>query len=806
MYKKRRLGPVLLGAAKAHDHYSAVHAFIGGTGAVGGESLLHMLSMYAEMFSITAPHPNEVPVLLATGRSEEEISWFTKRLFRALESTYGSETRPERIRSGYMTHYGTFVALERFDVSFLEEIRGSLRLKPEEQAKAIEKAIGEFRASLGMPTESVLEVLSKALKDSLPISRFLQRYAEKYRPGVHKPYRSVLIGIPIPSLIAYHDDALDALAKHVAGINEADLEFLKDEFVAALRDDFKHVQDTLADNVMIAHTTGVGGMYDVDGADKFIRLGFAHAAQDQDLLEKHRFADKLTNLYAASDLKTMVTAAAIGIDEIRIRERVPLHRQVSRALFDHERELFPESKKTLPPEAKATKKAGGPVPARQFVRIHKPVTVRLTHPKPQVLEFDNGEEFKPRYILRSGENGFFSVANAEALYRTMRVASASELGHVLASVGLFGDDPGSPWFKDGICYYTETDNSRQVFDFLRQPSLVEMQLTGLEPMALQDLGSSKHQGELHTLALLILLHRLRTLDLDALDPYVDPDNFDPARFFVERSRALTFEDIENWNLKSTAEDLAILVSADSPEDLLKLRPLTRRSLFENRERAVKMVLKKALLAVWSIPSLGSPIVFNRGQESFMRSGYFVAPLNLLMADSVTVDNWFHDRHHESKTLCSHETFRDFHICDRGFIDLRPHAIVSSARRANEDLTALVSCVDNEEDLRRCLSEITPYSYFTTCGLLAILFRLRGLYRFLREGMLELGTFHESRWQMPRDEHGHIIVLPGAVEAFRMVSEGLDKTTGTERIDGIWGYERRPVPDRRDTIPGVKNQN
>ncbi|HET8783680.1 MAG TPA: hypothetical protein VFM63_14805, partial [Pyrinomonadaceae bacterium] len=276
MYKKRRLGPVLLGAAKAHDHYNAVHAFIGGTGAVGGASLLQMLSMYAEMFSITTPHPDEVPILLATGRSDDEIHWFTKRLYRALESAYGSENKPERIRSGYMTHYGAFVAMERFNVSFLQEISDSLRLTPEERAAAIEKAIEEFRTRLEMPAGSVLDVLSKTLKDSLPISRFLKRYAEKYRAGVQKPYRSVLIGIPIPSLIAYHHDALDALAQYVAGIKPSDLESLKDEFVAALRDDFKYVQDTLADNVMIAHTTGVGGMYDVDGAEKFIRLGFAH--------------------------------------------------------------------------------------------------------------------------------------------------------------------------------------------------------------------------------------------------------------------------------------------------------------------------------------------------------------------------------------------------------------------------------------------------------------------------------------------------------------------------------------------------
>ncbi|HKQ51270.1 MAG TPA: hypothetical protein VJT74_02805, partial [Pyrinomonadaceae bacterium] len=93
-------------------------------------------------------------------------------------------------------------------------------------------------------------------------------------------------------------------------------------------------------------------------------------------------------------------------------------------------------------------------------------------------------------------------------------------------------------------------------------------------------------------------------------------------------------------------------------------------------------------------------------------------------------------------------------------------------------------------------------FFTTCGLVALLFRLRGLYSQLREAMAELGTLHEFRWQMPRDPSGHILVVPGAIEAFRMVSEGLEKTTGTERLDGTWGYERRPVPERWNDIPGL----
>jgi hypothetical protein len=108
-----------------------------------------------------------------------------------------------------------------------------------------------------------------------------------------------------------------------------------------------------------------------------------------------------------------------------------------------------------------------------------------------------------------------------------------------------------------------------------------------------------------------------------------------------------------------------------------------------------------------------------------------------------------------------------------------------------------------EALREHLFGLEPYSFFSTCGLLALWHRLRSLSGLLREALIELGTLHEFRWQMPRDAAGHTLVVPGVVEALRMVSEGLEKTTGTERLDGLWGYERRPVPVRRDRIPGIR---
>jgi len=42
-------------------------------------------------------------------------------------------------------------------------------------------------------------------------------------------------------------------------------------------------------------------------------------------------------------------------------------------------------------------------------------------------------------------------------------------------------------------------------------------------------------------------------------------------------------------------------------------------------------------------------------------------------------------------------------------------------------------------------------------------------------------------------------VPGVVEALRMVAEGQEKTTGTEWLDGMWGYERRLPRQRVDEI-------
>lgn len=809
-YKKQRFGTTLLQAAAGGERYRDTHVFIGGTGAVGGTALLQMLLMYEEMMSIHPPRVEDVPILIATGKGRDDIEAITGRLFRFIQSRHGKDKLPRKKGQNYLTHSGIFVGLERFPLTALPGLDKVLDMPVAERPDFVR----HYMSNLGGMGNDC-DRLMRAIAEARPMSNFLRAYRTKLPPDRQSArFRSVVIGIPIPSMVAYHFDYLRDAAPYVQGLDEAKLKELVSTFRHTLREDLSEIHNSLADVVLLAHTTAIGGMYNEElSGDKMVRtyrLGFSHSAQDDLLVVKQHEAEAFAEEFSRIGIKVLITAAAIGIDEVRIREKIPLHKQIAAKLWSAPNEVFPGSKKAQPLESKESKEAGRPVPARQFISLYEPLTIPLDTPPPGPVNFKQGEILRPTYSIRSGENGFFSVSNADALYRVMRVASASELGHVMASVAVFGDDKLSPWFPGDVCYYTEGDNSRQVFDLLNQPQLLQMQLSGLEPLALQDLGSSKHQGELHTLSLLILLHRLRTLDIDAIDPYVDLEHFDALRFLIEHSRPLTFDDLANWKVGDAAREMQILASAEAPEDLAVLNPSRYSGLFEAKDKAVRQVFKRALEAVWMIPSLGSPLLFEKGGKTWIRTGYFVAPLALLVTESNSIDQHLRKQYEEHKremfakneSLCTFDEYRDFHICTGGFVDLRPTALLCTAKTTGVALTERIRRFADEESLRAALFSLEPYSFFSTSGLVALLFRLRGLYHQLREAMAELGTLHEYRWQMPRDVNGHILVVPGAVEAFRMVSEGLEKTTGTERLDGIWGYERLPTPERWDDIPGI----
>src|SRR5207302_9341070 len=112
---------------------------------------------------------------------------------------------------------------------------------------------------------------------------------------------------------------------------------------------------------------------------------------DRRLAEKARFAELLTERYAAAGIKVLVTAAAIGIDEVRVREPIPLHRAIRQRLFDADAEVFPGSKASQPAESRASRQAGRPLPARQTIRSFPPAPVDWDSPEPGPVAFERGE-------------------------------------------------------------------------------------------------------------------------------------------------------------------------------------------------------------------------------------------------------------------------------------------------------------------------------------------------------------------------------------------------------------------------------
>lgn len=786
-FKKSRFGPRLVAAARSGRHYRDVHVFVGGTGAVGGAAALQMVSMYEEMMAIQPPaSPDDVPVLIVTGRTDDEVHSFESRLKRYVRTRWGAGTAPRHFEQGFLSPGGVYIAVSKYE---MKPIPG-IELVKDADAAGRDAAVDAFLAMAGldrsMSHDEICGGLDRYVRASRPITSFLEDRLSRLRDYGRTPYRSVLLGFPLPSILAYQTGGL-AMVGASLGLPGDFTTAVKDAFESKFADDLAAVKDQWGARVLVAHTTGVGGMYDEapDGTTT-IRLGFAHAARDEFLRTKHIEAEHLTEKYAERGVLMLVTAAAIGIDEVRMREAIPLHGAIVEKLRNASHELFRGSRER-----------------RQFVQVFKPATLSLDagleQQEDRPLYFKRGSELRPSHSIRSGENGFFSVANADALYRVMGVASVSELGHVLATTGLLGDDPNVPWFRDGICFYTETAKSTQVFDFLYQPLLLDAQLSGLEPMALQDLGGAKHQAELHTLALLILLHRLRTLDLEAIEEYPD-ESFNARRFFLESSRPLTFRDIESWDVDSLARDLFTLVMADKPGQLLPLKPLIDPGQFGARDEAHLAVLKVVLEAVFAVTSLGSPIVVeDETGAAVVRAGYWIAPLGDISTNEQSLRNILTKGYADAAPDCSFEQYRDFQISVNGFIDLRPVGVVSNAKVLGDLTRDSVTLHRDHRSFAQRLESLEPYSFFATSGLIALLTRLQSLGNALSQARTDLGTVQNWLWSMLRDARGHTFVVPGVVEALRMIAESQEKTTGTEWLDGITGYTRRLPEMRADDV-------
>ena len=776
-FKKARLGPQLLRRAANPDFFDQIHVLFGGTGAVGGSTALQMVSLFEEAARRSPLTQRAEPRIVITGRTKQEVRQFTHLLFEVQQRDHGR--LPESLEGiGYRTVGGVVVELRIFAVDpAIPGLQDFAQRDDATRRETIRAFLREGGLDLDQPVTEKVRYLEGVLERQVgqPFTHFLTSYREERgSPGEGRPFRSIVVGIPLASLAAYKLTDLEEAGSFL-GVTRGthEMEALKDHYLRALRDDLAHVAEHLADEVLAAHTTAVGGMYDEqEDGTRTIRLGFAHSALDTKLRDKQVFAEKLARLYSERGIKMLITAAAIGVDAVLVRKSPPLNAAIRRQLLHgvvNGNRVLPDSD------------------VKSAMHVYPPVNLDLLSEEHTPVCFDHGRPLILDYVLKSGENGYFTVSNTDALYRVMRVTSSSELGLLLARTSLFGDDPQVPAFPGNTCYYTETDNSRQVFDLLGQPKLRRSQMSGLQPKALQDLGSAKHQAELHTLGLLILLHRLKTLDLEALPPHVDLGTFNPQEYFETHSRTLTLENVMSWQPEALAADLICLATAHDEEDL---KPL--KSFFQadpERQEAAHRVLQTVLAAAWAVPSIGTPVVYETKERRRVVSGYYAASIDRIVTHRDRFASHLRQRFAEvgGGDEAEFERFLEFHIANNGFADLRPLAVLVSARSDTEELAGRVQVFRDEADFIAALAALEPYSYFTSSGLLALLVRLKGLGRLAHELDLEIGTANEFRAHIPHDDRGRPLLVPGVVEAFRMVSEGLEKNTGSEWLDGRWGY-------------------
>ncbi len=729
----------------------------GGTGAVGGAAVLDLcqLILMSERYR-KVPFRGEIH---ATGSTDKEITKFATRLYLALEET----THIEKIEP--LRHYRLG---DRIDLKF-----SLLRL---EIPRNLETWVETEFARRGGNLETWLS--EYFAQQSCPF----QGYVEKLD---HHLLHAVLVSIPLPSVATYTLETIDRLAARYQ-VDHKTLQQIKSHYLRTFIRGLAVIQQRHARHVVIAHTTAVGGMYRVDGGAPEIRLGFDHTALGKTLVEKKYFADELTRLYLDQGFDVLVTAAAIGIDAVEFHGHLPQHRIMRAAL-------------------RAKVEAAQPAITREdleaeSILLYPALDIGLD-PAPadqpqenQPLWFGSGKELIVDAAIRSGENGLFSVANCIALYNVMKVAIPEELAMVLVRHAVFGPERRRDWFQEKVCYYCETENSHFALRLLdNYPQLVRGHLGAFSIQAYQALGSSTHQARLHELGLLMLVLRLLQLapHFPAIPEKALQDGLaDLDVFFWENTRPPSFEDLQPLDAVQLAQLFGQLCEVESMESaglLLGYDPRVHGLRERGREKFLARLATRIRRYLQTITSLGIPILYRHpktGQDRLL-VGPYIAPLELAVASSGDVHQRFAQLAAEYGTPL--QVARDWTIVNNGFVDLRPHAMLSTAKEPGPQLGQAVGAWAQTDDLVSRLAELAPGTYFTTCGTVALKLRLSRLFATLSRRKIELGTRETWKHLFRQDQQGRLLLAPGLIETVRMYSEGLGKVTGTEPLWPHWGY-------------------
>lgn len=779
-----------LSASSTSNPFNFKMVFFGGTGAVGGQAVIEIISSFMYMKDAKNSRVNTNPKLVITGINRSQIDQFCSKLFQIFGKQKFEEIENNSDEYSLLfdkfieLHFKTLMAVPKFHVDLDEGLK-----------------------KIDNNDNKVQYLIKEASKTTSPFEAFIKKTKQELGLGPHYRFRAVFSGIPVPSVATYHFESIDRLLiKHGIAQQDADKKIersIKKEILKGLAEDFGDIKEYHSDEVLMAHTTSVGGMYQIINGEPIIKLGYAHSSLGDLLKEKQFYANELTIQYSNFSLKSLVTASAIGIDYIYTSSKLPLSSGVSRKF------RIAAEKNKLPFDLKITfdkkgEKLLNKIFPFQSLPLNRPLTDTKSNPLAETkLDFGNDKYNIPslnvNYALRSGENGLFSLDNAYALYLNMKIASQEELAHVLVSNALLGDDDQKPWFdKYGICYYTQTDNSSLIFALLNnRKEFRKYQTSAFTIKAFQELGSSKHQAELHTHGLFILMHKLKNLcSQNIISEITSKYKEQEVKDFVDTNTPnLLLENVVSYgkNTEKLATTFSSLLSINSVEEMAKFTGYTGELtgfvnvFFNELYAAVSQTIR-------TITSLGNPIIFrNKNGKDEILAGPYFAPLDLVINTNFTLIETI-DKLCKKNEL-DREALINWLVCNNGFVDLRPQAILNTAKTFEEGLDNHISVIQDADQFRKKVQQLKLKNrrntqeniHFNSSGLLAYCGRITGLYEQLEQFDLSLGTYNGWKALFPIDDKFNHILIPGLVEAMRHYSEGLGKITGTEFLYPKYGY-------------------
>src|SRR5687768_16946372 len=174
-HKKERFAEKLY-RADAAARYRDVHFVFGGTGAVGGTAVFHMLSMYEDLMMVQPPKGAECPVIVVTGHSEADAATFKGRLDLYMESRYGKKCRVRDSGDGFLAHTGVLVRTRVFTLPSLPGLDEVSRAKPHARQQLTADFLRALGTDAAAPGEDVSKVLRTRLSALRPFGDALDQY------------------------------------------------------------------------------------------------------------------------------------------------------------------------------------------------------------------------------------------------------------------------------------------------------------------------------------------------------------------------------------------------------------------------------------------------------------------------------------------------------------------------------------------------------------------------------------------------------------------------------------------------------